>query len=405
MCSVRLHFTPSSSSYKELLRINISHNYYKDLICDDFKIEPTPHTAHILESMDIRFIPFKGGVKLAYQDSFKKKFIDYVNLQESSYPRISFKFYLKNHLFLNFTELPIDLDPVNECLYSSNVYYWSEAKQGPFLQTKRLEVLPGEYPTSKYGIDKVYSEIPFDKDNHIEVCLKSVIKNAQTEDTDKNTSTNDKNSSQSEGSDNSYVDMKGEMEGVYFLKSSKEEVKTKIYTGMSGTPFLFFDIFLKCYDKKNGIKPVNHIVENDGGNYTIKPKKYHMKFKSRALYWDYYIVEPANHVKLYTPSINGKNRIDKQNNGSFEYGLGSESDDKKSIVHIFKSQEKLDLKEVSPYEFSLEASRKGGESVNDSKSIIIKRLPVASINQINYRDSKSGKKEPGNICSDIYVYV
>lgn len=423
--------------------MNVSHTYYKDLICDDFTIEPTPYTAYLMKQMDILLIPFRGGGKLVYSGNIEQKFIDYIIkkgyeeycLQHKKVclshikhcPRFSFKMYLTNPLFLNFTDLPIDLNPTSECLYLSNsgagklktvknVHWAGKAAliiNNFLLQSERIELFFEEFRVDVKNTEHVCTVSLHDIVGKLAVCQNSKNQKKNKKSQCCMYFCNDKEISTPPYPKFLHLDMQGLREGKYTLKISNsidkiidDKRKAGIYTEISGTPFLFLDVILTNYDKNQTKDDVYPIVKKDGGGYEVKPQDYHINFKSRATYWDYYIVEPENHIKLYKPMIYSKNGIDKQKNEeSFFYKDYHQFEGRNTMVHIFESKNKLELKEVSPYELRLEAFRKA-ENVagNGSKSIIIKRLPAASINQINYRD-KTGKKNPNNICSNIYVYV
>src|SRR5690242_18454659 len=97
--------------YKELFELRIIHEYYRDLICPDFSLEPTRECRKILNGH--RLIvknQVNGIVVIAPVDSESKLLIE---LAENL--RFSFILKLKNQEFIDFTK--IDWKPVNNIIY------------------------------------------------------------------------------------------------------------------------------------------------------------------------------------------------------------------------------------------------------------------------------------------------
>ncbi|MFN6565520.1 MAG: hypothetical protein RMY28_037745 [Nostoc sp. ChiSLP01] len=100
--------------YKKVFELRIIHEYYRDLICPDFSLEPTRECRKILSGH--RLIvknQVNGIVVIAPVDSESKLWIELAeNLQ------FSFILKLKNQEFIDFTET--NWKPINNIIYNFN---------------------------------------------------------------------------------------------------------------------------------------------------------------------------------------------------------------------------------------------------------------------------------------------
>ncbi len=119
-------------------------------------------------------------------------------------------------------------------------------------------------------------------------------------------------------------------------------------------------------------------------NLNVSPKKYYIKFNSRQTFWKYYLLGNVTENNLYITDMNGETE--------FEFaGMESLSDNR--IASTFKSKTTLPMRERYDHCFQLKERGPGGEKV------LIKRLPVASTDQINM-EIIDGKE---TLISEIYI--
>ena len=206
-----------------------------------------------------------------------------------------------------------------------------------------------------------------------------------------------------------YFDMKSIQAGWFFVEVSpnKEPSSTDeryfIYSGQDRYPSILFDIFLikPTFDLKNQrYYPKNqryYPLQKENGEIKVTPQDYSISFQRRSTIWKYYIVIPKNHIQFFNLEIleNGQKGFEKNVNFKFLDKRPFEGD---AEVSIFESDTKLALEEVSPYNLKLA----GTKNENDDKiRSIVKRLPIASVAQINIEKDRGLAK----VSSDIYVYV
>ena len=112
--------------------------------------------------------------------------------------------------------------------------------------------------------------------------------------------------------------------------------------------------------------------------------QYQLRFKARETFWIYYLF---GNLANETASI-----VDLNNETEFEYA-GKATLSENRTAETFRSKQAIPLQHRTNYRFQLrEKTAEGGK-------ILIKRLPVASANQL-YRENIAGE---GAVVSEIYI--
>ena len=124
--------------YKSLCLIKFTHRYYKSAISHDLLLTPTPETKKLLSSYKLLFKNTKAGDFIIYEADINTE-LPVVEIEKPI--KLSFYIQLKDHLFLNFTDLPSKEHP-------SQIYYWENINQDQELSLQKIEARPAifHYP-------------------------------------------------------------------------------------------------------------------------------------------------------------------------------------------------------------------------------------------------------------------
>ena len=136
---------------------------------------------------------------------------------------------------------------------------------------------------------------------------------------------------------------------------------------------------------------VNICAEGDISRFfdeqaNVIPKKYFLKFHSRATFWKYYVIGEIEREDLYITDLNREIEFEEPRETSLP---GSRS------ALIFKSKTSIPLLEKSHFHFQLKERNSGNGRV------LIRRLPVASATHIYKEAMKEGGDEVA--ISEIYI--
>jgi hypothetical protein len=116
----------------------------------------------------------------------------------------------------------------------------------------------------------------------------------------------------------------------------------------------------------------------------VIPSDYYIKFNSRQTFWKYYLLGKIASERSYIVDLN--------NETEFEFtGQESLSDNRTALT--FKSKTSIPMRRTFSSRFQLKERGPGGEKV------LIKRLPVASVGQID-RETINGEDA---VVSEIYI--
>ncbi|NEP52147.1 MAG: hypothetical protein F6K65_26460 [Moorea sp. SIO3C2] len=145
--------------YKQLFELSILHDYYRDKVCPDLSVEPTPECSRVLRGH--RLIvknKVNGIVVIAPVDSEHKPWVE---LAEDL--RFTFILKIKNQDFLDFTD--IEWKPVD------NVSYLFSNERNTKIGVSNLEIIPPQLCYIKvprvqtiFGIVDIYNNSSMSKD-------------------------------------------------------------------------------------------------------------------------------------------------------------------------------------------------------------------------------------------------
>src|SRR5882762_840729 len=114
--------------YLRLMQVVIRHTYYNrsNEACPDFKIFPTRYSQDLMKSLGLIFKDEGTGFSIFFDVRRTDILIAYLKRQEwpphsnHCWTRLSFVLSIKNPHFLNFTDVPIRMNPVNQNFYFTN---------------------------------------------------------------------------------------------------------------------------------------------------------------------------------------------------------------------------------------------------------------------------------------------
>ncbi len=124
----------------------------------------------------------------------------------------------------------------------------------------------------------------------------------------------------------------------------------------------------------------------------VLPQGYLIKFRSRATYWNYYLLGKMKKENLYIADLSPENKSERPI--EFEMQKGHMLPGNKPAL-VLKSKSTIPILENSYLHFQLRERNSGNDKV------LIKRLPVASSNQFHSEVNSNGKKKVE--ISEIYI--
>lgn len=96
-----------NDAYQIILKVDISHEYYKDTTCRGLKIVPNATSSSVLTRFGLKFYPYEGGFEILYPANRITQLLRYVRnaLHISCF---EFGAIAKNEAFRLFTEIPMN---------------------------------------------------------------------------------------------------------------------------------------------------------------------------------------------------------------------------------------------------------------------------------------------------------
>ncbi|HZE68846.1 MAG TPA: hypothetical protein VE135_04875 [Pyrinomonadaceae bacterium] len=392
--------------YLRLMQVAIRHDYYTNHECPDFTIFPTRYSHELMKSLGLVFKDEGTGFSIFFDARRSDILIEYLKRQEwppgskHCWTRLSFVLSLKNSYFLNFTDVPIAINPVNQ-----NFYFTNQAARG---RTANGDILlnPGE---EHELLDVVPVQLGVVVTDHIkEVEVQSV---PQTEEGSRDAvicrprcvpvsllekgnaaSITCKEAIHCKGphekkdpakslvlcrcTDKIYLDFSPLPEDKYTVRRipypSTSEIapdeEPVLYTESYPVPFCFVSLF---FTSPTGEKPKLFPVQDlFGPEPKIESITYELKFERRATYWNYFVVPPAGE-SIENLKIEGEP-------GIFFNGPCSVVLPNQTKAYRFVSKKPLPFMEQSTFRFRL----CGELSTTTQNTILVKNLPVASAEQV-----------------------
>jgi hypothetical protein len=398
---------PRKYQYKTLMQVDVFNTFYNESgdRCADFRIYPTATTQSMMKSLGLLFREQSTGFSVLYNDCREEGLIQYLRKHGSEanggqteyWSKLSFIVALHNPLFVNFTDLPFNLDLTARNVYLSNnlahldndEIILNENSYVSSWHGNFIEVIPAKYAVpftievarqtidaTEIKVTSISGEIVF------HVTRKAAV-------------------------DMAYLNFAAVPEGRYTISwlTGTDVVfqNPVIYTTAYPTPLCFIDLlFSRPAKDAQGIYP----VKLDAEKSTITSVLYHLKFKARDIHWVYWIVSSSQPVENMRIKAEGDSNI-------HFYGPIQGLIPTGETAWSFVSDRVIPLQERSPLRFKLvDRLNCRCESSCDCKSrMIVNPLPLISSNQVlnaslagflsadTLRDSKKNKY------SEVYVYV
>lgn len=140
-----------SIKHRELFSIKVSHEFYEDGVCEDFRIYPSPECARKLRSYRLRFKEKSDGGLIFYEDRDNDgPLVEFNEIDDGE--RFTFLMELKNPNLLYFTSLGL---PVNNPVFSlrNQIFYFDSVSGDPLPAGQvspltEVNLLPGDAGTT-----------------------------------------------------------------------------------------------------------------------------------------------------------------------------------------------------------------------------------------------------------------
>lgn len=414
---------PRKYQYSTLMQVNISNTYYNGSTEKgaDFRIYPTQTTKAIMKNLGLIFREHKTGFSIIYNTFTEEELIQYLKNHGTKKPeeywsKLSFVAAQNNPLFVNFTDLPFDVDLTARNIYLSNETAHRDNNEiilnnsGWYIPYRgKIKILPNnnQYVSSR-SVDFIevipanYA-VPFDiglGEKFIDVIMVTDISGEKFIHVDRYP----KDGESMVERTTAYLCFTEVPEGRYTINwvHSGETVHqiVVLYIATLSTRLCFIDLlFSRPKEDTKGFYPVN--LEGKG---SITPLQYHLKFKARNIHWVYWIISSSQQLKKMRIEADGNNDIvfDGPTKGSIPTG---------ETAWQFVSNTIIPMQHRSPLRFKLVAlpSDCHCESSCDCKSrVIVSPLPLVSSSQIlnaSLPHSDSSDHSQEKKYSEVYVYV
>jgi hypothetical protein len=394
--------------YLRLMQVAIRHTYYNrsNEECPDFTIFPTRYSQELMKSLGLIFKDEGTGFSIFYDVRRTDILVAYLKRQEwpagskRCWTRLSFVLSLKNSYFLNFTDVPIGMNPVNHNFYFTNQRARRQQANGEVLlnpgkdhellrvvgvqlgivvteDIKEVEVQ--SVPQTEEGSDEtvicrprcVPAVLLKKKDAAAITCLEARDCKGPHEKKDPT-----KPLPLCLCTDNIYLDFSPLPEDKYTVKripypSTSEiapEEEPMLYTESYPVPFCFVSLFLTSpTGERPKLFPVQDLF---GPEPKIESISYDLRFERRATYWNYFVVPPAGE-SIENLRIEGEPGI--TFNGPCSVVLPNQTK-----AYRFVSKKPLPFMEQSTFRLRL----KGELGMTTQNTTLVKHLPVASAEQV-----------------------
>ncbi|MCR6650891.1 MAG: hypothetical protein NVV73_05040 [Cellvibrionaceae bacterium] len=401
---------PRKYQYKTLMQVDVFNTFYNesDERCTDLRIYPTEATQSFMQSLGLLFRERDAGFSILYNEHMEEKLIQYLRKhsitttegQLEHWSKLSFIAALDNPLFVNFTDMPFNMDLSARNIYLSNRKAHLEdneiiLNENTYVSSRYsnfIEVIP-----SKYAVP--YSMAPIE--NPLEPPRITTI--TATSISGETVLISEKQPSV----EIAYLDFTTVPEGRYTINwLSESDVvfqKPVIYTTACPTPLCFIDLlFSQPTQNDSGIYPVD--LESPKG--FIRSVLYNLKFKARDVHWMYWVISSLQPVENMRIKPDGGSAV------TF-YGPVKGSIPTGQIAWSFLSDKAIPMQERSPLRFKLvDRLNCRCDSLCDcTNRMVADPLPLASCNQIlnaslpNFLTPSNPGALENKKYSEVYVYI
>jgi hypothetical protein len=393
--------------YVRLMQVSLRHTYYNrsDDQCPDFTTYPTRYSQALMKNLGLIFKDEGTSFSILYDVRRTDSLIKYLKRQEwpegsgHCWTRLSFLLSLNNPYFLNFTDVPLSMNPVNLNFYFTNQRARRQQAGHALLDPgEPLMVIP-----IQLGIDVTdrVKEVEVQSVPQVEESLHGVheavickprcvpvklfkdpgqgaITCEQARDCKGPLEPTDPSLpiTKCECTNRIYLDFSTVPEDKYTIKQVLYPSKSKLllpeqpvlYTESYPVPFCFVNLFLTSpTGEKPDLFPVHDLFDDQP---KINSITYDLGFERRSTYWNYFVV-PAGGEPLENLKIEGEPGI------SFRGPCSVVLPDF-TKAYRFVSRKPLPFMEQSSFRFRL----KGEIGTTNQDTTLVERLPVASAKQV-----------------------
>ena len=416
--------------YERLMQVSIRHRYYnkEGFECPDFLFLPTPAATELMTSLGLLFKNESTGFSVLYDVNRREGLFEYLRRQGrlrrlegiddgQVWTRLSVVLALNNACFVNFTDIPISVDPVKDNFYFSNQQ--AHEREGrtilnPGRRVSARELLPVVLAQVPVPVTREVREVQVRAISGEEVLCKprcvpagllGTIEAAQI------TCAEARECGQDDPrcvcASKLYLDFSRLPEDKYTIQEigyNGEPVNDPIevlYTTARPVPLCFIDLLFtdpavterpaSRKQKKRGIYPIVDLW--DEAKTRVAPAHYFLEFENRSTRWNYYIVPQPQIETFEDLSIENRSLLPVSFSGPCRVRLANGAK-----AYRFMSDEPLPLQQQSDLDFRL-WGRHGGMT---HKGVLIERMPVASADQvIPLSDEAACRDLLASLCPDV----
>ena len=389
--------------YLPLARVQVRHEYYDATggACPDFTVRPTAWTAALMHRLGLLFRQEEAGFTVLYNHLREDDLLRYIEANRvgsEPWTRLCFSLTLRNPLFVNFTDLPVETNPATWNLYLTNRQAHTEP-DGTVLLTPRGRVSAAEMVPATGGQiaetveDGVWYVQVLDVSGEAVLCKPRCVSvevarskpPAQFDCGDRAPCPDPAGSPPHMDelrlcSDQLYFDLSGLPEEKYQLQTvwcgGRSSVPRELlYTADYPIPLGLVELLLADpTGGADGVYPVR--PAGSTGAATIEGVTYEMRFGARRTWWSYYIMGDASGGTPGEPRIRqqrapGEPRVAVRGPCRVCLPGGRQA-------WRFVSRRPIALEQRSPLHLQLLWRRDGGRRVD----VVMDRLPVASAQQV-----------------------
>jgi hypothetical protein len=392
--------------YVRLMRVSVKHTYYNLLKydCPDFTFSPTPSSSALMKSLGLIFRSEATGFSILYDQKRKDDLLQYLRRQQEPpqvgclpeggvWTRLSFVLTVNNPYFINFTDIPIDLDPGLQNFYFTNQdahltdsgdtilnrnEYVSDIKH------ELLDVVPVQFPVQ---VSEAVKELRVkDISGEVVICQRRCLPVTETPEQSARLINCDEPAPTDVlvCRDTIYLDFSSLPEDKYTLEkiwndnlSAEAEPwaeREVVYTSAAPTPLCFIDLlFANPTGDAAGVYPVRDLF---GPQPSIVNVNYQLQFRARSTFWTYFIVPQPQLERFENLRIESLELKRTQHVNFAGPCCVILANDQKA--YRFTSEKAIPFQQQSEYRFRL----LGQHGLMPHDGIIVARLPVISKQQI-----------------------
>ncbi len=401
-------------SYERLMQVTIRHSFYNRSnpaeACPDFTISPTAASAVLMNQLGLLFKDEGTSFSILFDKMREALVLDYLRRQKDlndagqCWTRLSFVLALKNPYFVNFTALPISLNPASQNFYLTNQQARRKLNGEVRLawggSGSLLPVVPVNFPAPQLGgVD--WSDVQevrvHDISDEVVLCKPRCVpkdlldpndpsvdsKHPSTpkglaaitcEDAEKCQGPNDPDCTCAE---TLYLDFSQLPEGKYTIDEvtfsgthSGADAGAVLYTTSYPTPLYFLDLLFTSPSGENAdLYPIRNLGAVEGDETIVELISYELKFEARETFWNYYVVPPPGET-LQNLEIEGE-PMDFAGPWAVNLPNGTPA-------YRFVSKKPLPFRQQSPFRFRLQGELK----LTSSFGTLIDWLPVPPVGQV-----------------------